>query len=422
MVKLISVFRFSLIIPILLLAVPAYGAGAGAGAVHADVLQMVDHLFGGLDVSAFKMAKALLSYTFGSGSTPSPTSLFAAVALLMFTVYGYQMAIGSNHMNPLGGVIRFLMMLLIVSVTLGHYREFMTIFFGGFNKLAALLLNSVSVAKLPDASDGSLFGGGIEQFFTLIITMAHNFPVFSGHSSHWWQVGKEVNKLVMQLMQIIFYLIPLAAILIATVAYAGMVVFAMVYQALGIVFGPIMLILLLIPPFEGMAYGWLKYCFSAGFLKLVLAALIGLMSAFLQYGIEYTHAAIGTVSTGQGAGGAISRAHFLAVDILGLSVITVIAGVFILALLAAPMLANNLLGGGVGALGNFSFGKTHSSGNNNGGGDDPPPPEDSRDSSGGDDGASRSRAETEGQELPSSGNADEGGSASRPQVETQGGE
>ncbi len=346
-----KVMRVVLFIPALTLPLSAYAAGSGGG--HPTVLQVVNHLFGSIDATAFKMADALLAYTFGPSAWAKPTSLFVAVVVLMLTVYGYQMVIGASKMNPLGGIIRFLMMMLIVAITLGHYKSFMTVFFHGFDYIAELLLNSMG-ARLPDASPSSLFGGGLEQLFTLLGTMAQNFPAFNmkGGVLH-FIFGGDIGLIVVYALQVVFYLIPFMAVIIATVVYAGMVVFALVYQGIGIVFGPFMLVLLLIPAFESIAYGWLKFCFSAGFLKVVLATLIGLLSGTMRYAIIYTQSINGVPPSGKITSSSAMR--FLEVDFLGLTVVTVIAGSFILALLSAPFLANSLLSGSIRGV-NLEFG------------------------------------------------------------------
>lgn len=355
---------------LLIVSSPAYAATPGSG----GVLSLISHLFDGLDASAFKMAKALLGYTFGSATIASPESLYMVVAVLMLTFYGIQVAIGAANSNPISGIIRFLMMLLIAGVTLGHYQQFMTIFFGGFDHLAKLLLDTASTVPLPNASPASLFGGGLQQLFSLVMAMANGFPTFHGNA-HWFEIAKSLNMVAAYVIQVIFYLIPFAAVLLAAVVYAGMVVFAMVYQALGIVFGPILIITLLIPPWESIAYGWLKFCFSAGFLKVVLAGIVGLMSMFIKYVLVYTKHTIGAVGVGSSAGDIASRMHFLAVDFLALSVITVVAGVLIITLLSAPWMANNVLGGALGHLAGFKLPSMMGSGSGgsepSGGGSEP---------------------------------------------------
>jgi len=307
-----------------------------------------------IDSSAFHLAKRMRKYIYG-GRKPGFMTLWGACMVFVMIWYGFQMLIlGADDLRGTSALIATLMRgLFFMSLMLWAMYNYVWIlrqFDAGINWLSSVFLSNFT----PSSSSGlaAYVRDGTEAFVGMTVQFIGLRPHFPASGLSALNVGKDLSVLAAWLISMVLWIIPLFLVFIEMILFVGLGILAQILFAVGVAFGPLMIVLSILPFLRRLVTSWIHFLISAGFYKLVLACIVALSASVFMTSIKL-------LSDVQTAFNINSNHPFLELfgadavyKILVLSGVVLLLFGLILAMLSASRMANHLITG----FGTFDIG------------------------------------------------------------------
>lgn len=335
----------------------ALGAPAGApppatspSAVGQSFLSAIYGILNSLDATAESIAGDVLDVVYGSGGTPDAESLFTvalAIAIAWFGILAL-VSTGAEFAALAGKALMGALLLGITVLLLSNYVQITTWINDGFTQMAYVFAGLTGspgggIGSVRPSGFAGVISAGLSTIIHLIVTTANQFPAPSTDCgiTSLGSCVTDATKYVTLSLVVIAQVLMLAVLLLI---YVGMAFLAELMFAIGIVFGPLMAVLSLLPPLRSFLFSWLRYLIAAGFFKLCLAALLGIGGAVFAYAGHF----VGVLGSGTVSGISWGQiALFMEVTAFML----VLIGALGLSMVFASNMANALLAGSVASPG-----------------------------------------------------------------------
>jgi len=239
--------------------------------VTPTVLSMVTQALDSVTSAGYQVARNVRSAIYG-GRLPGPQGyLIDAVLVFLFFWYGYEilMTAGDGDFGfTLASVLRSLFIASLLGWVMYDYIPLMKDIDAGFNWMAGVFM----MMKPPPTHGG--LGIIVREADVAVIgflqaMISHAPTVSAGVLSP----GLAIEQGLFATLWFVMSFLSLGLLLVVFVGYA---VLAETLFALATVFGPLMLVLALLPFTRRLASSWMYFTLSAGFFKLVLAAVMGI--------------------------------------------------------------------------------------------------------------------------------------------------
>lgn len=337
--------------------------GEGVGYLAADEIchgalkptQAVDATLNSIDAGSFDIARRVRKYIYG-GAYPTayidgvPT-LFGAALTFLFLWYGYQIIfVGTDDRKGTTMLVSTILKAILFGAMLlwlmYYYIPIMKGIDSGINWISSIFLNQGSP---PNASSGlaTYITYGTQSFVGVTVQFFHLRPAFPtdvgiGNLAPIWG----------WIESLMLWFFPIVLLIIELILFVGLGILAQVLFALAVAFGPLMLVMSLIPFARRLAQSWGNFLLSAGFYKLVLAAIVGLGGSVFIQAIKLTHDLETTLAQQNPNTPLQNTGGTLVYEALIYAAVCLLLFALILAMFSASRIANHLITG----FGTFDIG------------------------------------------------------------------
>ena len=326
--------------------------------------QATDITLNSIDQAAFDIARRVRKYIYG-GKLPSafnrgaPTLFFAAV-MFLFVWYGYQIIFVSSDDRKgttylISTLLKAILFGSILMWLMYAYIPTMKSVDAGINWLSSLFLNQTAP---PGAQSGlaAYITYGTQSFVGITVKFFNLKPGVPA-TPHWYDFAPYFEWI----KSMVLWFFPLVLLIIEMILFVGLGILAQILFALGVAFGPLMLVLSVLPFARRLAQSWGNFLLSAGFYKLVLAAIVGLGGIVFIQSIKL----LTTLQKHLSHQGLLGAGHYAAgltlYRVLIFAAVCLLLFALILAMFSASRIANHLITG----FGTFDIGTAGAQGGPN---------------------------------------------------------